>query len=373
MPVSAISINGYRSVRSISFPVENLSVFVGSNGVGKTNLYRAMQLLHAAALGTITRSIAEEGGMESVLWSGSAAQDDNIQLILDVELGTLAYQIEIGRPGIQDAALPQEPLVKMEEVSIIAPDGTRRAVMKREGPAVHLRNDKGQWLTNDNALLASETALSSIRDGAFFPELDAVRRELADWRFYHNFRTDENSPVRQPCLAICTPTLSSDGHDLAAVLATVYLIKEDQSDILQAIEDAFPGSKLALDELDGKCVMGMQFPDMQRAFRAHELSDGTLNYLSLVGALLGYRLPSFIALNEPETSLHPDLIMPLARLINRAAERTSVWVVTHSETLAEAIASEKAIVPHVVEKLNGATHIRDMRITGVYTQKDTVG
>ena len=81
----------------------------------------------------------------------------------------------------------------------------------------------------------------------------------------------------------------------------------------------------------------MIFPDHpRRVFDAKEISDGTLRYLALVGALLGYRLPAFIALNEPETSLHPELLEPLARMIVRAAERTQIWVVTHSERLAKA-------------------------------------
>jgi uncharacterized membrane protein len=70
-------------------------------------------------------------------------------------------------------------------------------------------------------VLASETALAAFRDGARYPELEAVRRELSEWRLYHDFRTDAGSPIRQPCHAITTPTLSADGHDLAAVLATL--------------------------------------------------------------------------------------------------------------------------------------------------------
>jgi predicted ATPase len=45
---------------------------------------------------------------------------------------------------------------------------------------------------------------------------------------------------------------------------------------------------------------------------------------------MGYRLPSLIALNEPEASLHPSLLPPLARLIAKAAQRTRIWIVTHS-------------------------------------------
>src|SRR5271156_5642118 len=61
---------GYRSLRRIRFPVRRLSVFVGANGVGKTNLYRALQLLQASAAGTLSRELAAEGGMDSALWAG---------------------------------------------------------------------------------------------------------------------------------------------------------------------------------------------------------------------------------------------------------------------------------------------------------------
>jgi len=76
-------------------------------------------------------------------------------------------------------------------------------------------------------------------------------------------------------------------------------------------------------------------------FDASELSDGTLRYLALAGALMAYRLPSFIALNEPETSLHQDLLDPLARLIVQASERTQLWLVTHSEALAGQVATAR--------------------------------
>ena len=57
-----VRIAGYRSLRSIHFPVGRLSVFVGANGVGKTNLYRALELLQAAASGTLAHALAAEGG-----------------------------------------------------------------------------------------------------------------------------------------------------------------------------------------------------------------------------------------------------------------------------------------------------------------------
>lgn len=67
MRLRSVTLQGYRSVRSFTLPVEACSVFLGATGVGKTNLYKALRLLRCAADGTITRAIAEEGGIDSVL------------------------------------------------------------------------------------------------------------------------------------------------------------------------------------------------------------------------------------------------------------------------------------------------------------------
>ena len=107
-----------------------------------------------------------------------------------------------------------------------------------------------------------------------------------------------------------------------------------------------------------------------RLFDAAELSDGTLRYLALMGALLGYRLPSFIALNEPEASLHPELLGPLARLVALAARRTQIWLVTHSELFAAALAQAGAIIPRIVLKREGATWIDGLRIGGSFADED---
>ena len=67
-----------------------------------------------------------------------------------------------------------------------------------------------------------------------------------------------------------------------------------------------------------------------RSMKAAELSDGTLRYLLLASALLSPRPPSFMILNEPVTSLHPDLLAPLARLIAGVASRSQLFIVTHA-------------------------------------------
>ena len=379
MPLSAVTIRGYRSVRNLYLPVEACSVFVGANGVGKTNLYRALALLRAAADGTITRAIAEEGGIESVLWAGPRRAGQPVRLALTAHFGAMDYAIEGGLPhsyeveiGLRqpaEAAFSIEPLVKEERLTM-RHRGRDVATMERKGTFVALRNDRGSRETHRDAVLPSETALAGFRDGARYPELEAVRREMLDWRLYHDFRTDAGSPIRQPCHAITTPTLSADGRDLAAVLATLFVIREDTADLAAAVDDAFPGAWIWAKDEGSWCRFEMRFPDMPRPFGMHELSDGTLKYLCLLGALMGYRLPSLIALNEPEASLHPSLLEPLARLIAKAADKTCIWIVTHSEALADALQEETGKPARRVVKHDGATTIEGLKLTGGYRDED---
>src|SRR5215212_5308788 len=86
MRTCEVSAAGYRSLRAIRFPVGGLTVFVGANGVGKTNLYRALQLLQASAAGTLAREIASEGGMDSVMWAGKRQGNKPVRINLHVGL-----------------------------------------------------------------------------------------------------------------------------------------------------------------------------------------------------------------------------------------------------------------------------------------------
>ena len=101
----------------------------------------------------------------------------------------------------------------------------------------------------------------------------------------------------------------------------------------------------------------LQLPGIQRPFDARELSDGTLRYLCLLAALKSPRPPTLLALNEPETSLHPDLLEPLAQLLAEASRTSQLWITTHSEQLAEAVAKHARCAPIELEKVDGETRI----------------
>ena len=374
LPVRDFSASGYRSLQKIAYPMSQLDVFVGANGVGKSNLYRGLELLRGAAANTLGRDLACEG-LDLAMWAGPRTHHAPA-VRLGVELAapglaqsTYRYEVEVGFPPRKaSATFELEPQVKAEALTLVGPS-RRVRLLDRNGPSVMVRDDAGRPVGLDIDILASETVLGRLEDPARYPELDAVRRTLLEWRFYHDLRTDADSPLRRPCVAAAAPTLASDGSNLAAVFATLVYIRQDTIDLDEVVAAAFPGARLIVDPPGRTATFGIAFPEFpNRVFEAGELSDGTLRFLALAGALMAYRLPPFIALNEPESSLHPDLMEPLGRMVARAAARTQVWLVTHSERLAAAIQKSGAGTVRTVVKRNGATTIEGLTLLGTFRE-----
>ena len=92
-----------------------------------------------------------------------------------------------------------------------------------------------------------------------------------------------------------------------------------------AVEDAFPGAQIEISVAADRFELLMHQPGLLRPLSQAELSDGTLRYLLLMVALLTPRPPPLMVLNEPETSLHPDLLPPLGRLMGKYAEENQLF------------------------------------------------
>lgn len=367
MQLTACEIAGYRSLRAVRLPLGPVSVLLGENGAGKTNILTSLQLLQAAATGPICRMLVDEGGLGRVLWAGRLPAGEGsapTSLRLTAHFANLRYAIEIGQPGKGDAALVGEPIVKTETLThtgIGAGGSGERVVMQREGASVRLRNAKGERQHLKQHLLPSETALHGIRDVASYPELAYVRELLEGWRIYHRFNLATDAPSRAPALATMTPALATDGRDLAAALATITAGQPMPDALITPLRDAFPGALLETSVADGRASFELRLPDMDRALSAREMSEGTLQYLCLLAVLTAYRKPALIAINEPEASLHESFLAPLARLIARAGASTDtgsqICVVTQSGALAREIAKAADIRPLKVVRESGETRI----------------
>jgi predicted ATPase len=104
-------------------------------------------------------------------------------------------------------------------------------------------------------------------------------------------------------------------------------------------------------------------PGLLRRLGARELSDGSLKYLALLAALYSPRPAPLLVFNEPEASLHPDLLVPLAEALALASRRSSVWVVSHARPLIAALEARASVTHIQLERdEDGATRILGQRL-----------
>jgi predicted ATPase len=368
--ILTFAVAGYRSLRELILPLQRLNVVTGPNGSGKSSFYRSLRLLADAAQGRIVQSLAAEGGLQSTLWAGPESfsramkageapvqgtrRNDRISLKLGFASDDYGYAIDLGLPIPGQTVFGRDPEIKAEAVWVGEVLSRRNLIASRSGVGVQVLDEAGKRQTVVTDLAPFDSMMTHAADPRGARELLALRERMRGWRFYDHFRSDPEAPARRPQVGTRTPVLSADGHDLAAALQTIHEIGNPAA-LHEAIEDAFPGSALEIAESDGFFEATLRQHGLLRPLRAAELSDGTLRYLLLVAALLTPRPPSLMVLNEPETSLHPDLLPPLARLIAAAAQRSQVIVVTHARTLVNTLEGEPDSALVALEKQLGET------------------
>ncbi|MDD7930283.1 AAA family ATPase [Microbacterium thalli] len=338
-----LAVSGYRSLRDVVVPLGELTVVTGPNGSGKSNLYRALRLLAATSRGDVIGTLAREGGLPSVLWAGpedgGGMQGTVRRRPLAVQLGyasdELGYLVDLGIPqASQESMFARDPEIKREQVFAGRVAKPSTLLIDRTRQSTRVRDDA--WTVLDQRLSPDESIVTDLVDGDAAPELLTLRRTMDAWRFYDHFRVDLDAPARMPQVGTRSHTLAHDGADLAATWATI--VEAGQGDALdRAVDEAFPGSRVRITASDGLFRLTIQQPGLLRPLEAAELSDGTLRYLLLCAALLPARPAPLLVLNEPEASLHPSLLGPLARLVRVASERTQVITVSHADDLVSAL------------------------------------
>ncbi|WP_255460849.1 AAA family ATPase [Edaphobacter albus] len=328
-----------------------MSLITGANGSGKSSVYRSLRLLADVAQNSVVASLAREGGLPSTFWAGPETIARSVRQgvhsveglaknkVASLKLGfggdTYGYSIDLGYPPPATTMFGLDPHVKRECIWHGPVYRKASALVDRRNNFVWLsttRDEEPVMLTQH--LSDTDSMLASIADPQRAPEMLAVREALRSWRFYDHFRTDSEAPARAAQIGTFTPVLHPDGSNLAAALQTILEIRSDEA-LATTIEDAFPGSRLYVEVQNGRFELQLQQHGLLRPLSAAELSDGTLRYLLWAAALLTPRPPELMVLNEPETSLHPDLLPALARLILAAAANTQIIVVSHSNVLIE--------------------------------------
>jgi predicted ATPase len=370
--LTTLAISNYRSLRNLIVPLRRLNLITGPNGSGKSSIYRALRLLAETAQGGVIPSLAREGGLQSTLWAGpealgrsvkrgenpvqGTARKEPINLRLGFAGDEFGYAIDLGLPTPSGSAFARDPEIKRECVwsgPFLRPASL--LVDRREG-VVRTKGDDGEWIAMSYQLSSFDSMMTQFADPRNAPEMLTLREQIRSWRFYDHFRTDVDAPARLPQIGTHTPVLSNDGADMAAALQTIREIGNPEA-LDNAVGDAFPGSSISVLNVEGRFEIEMKQHGLLRPLKAGELSDGTIRYLLWIAALLTPRPPDLLVLNEPETSLHPDLLPALGRLIASAAERSQVLVVTHAPQLIAALQEQRECNSVMLEKEFGETRI----------------
>jgi predicted ATPase len=246
-----LAVSGYRSIQRLQLELSDVNVVVGANGCGKTNLYRSLCLLAASAGGTLARTLADEGGVPSVMWAGPRRKGP-VRLDVAVELDDFEFEMSCGPVPAVPGEPPHfslDPEVK-EERAYVRDGGRRHLMLERKDRSAFLRDHEGNRVTFPGDLWANESVLSQLAEPHRFPVLSGLRSQFLAWRFYHHFRTDTESPMRQPQIGIRTPVLAHDGRDLAAALETILIIGDGRA-LERHLNRAFPGARLEIGNRSG--------------------------------------------------------------------------------------------------------------------------
>jgi len=336
-----ITIHGYRRLLSVSLEMRPLAVMIGANGVGKTSLLEVFSLLAASAKGQLNAKISELGGLNEIM-----TRDKTQELAFGLQMRVpdhepLEYLLHIGSKG------------QFYEIGVETLEQKNRS----KGPSYLFKhiNSHGrniQYFDLDARRLQPnwetdflETSLSQVPK--MFPEPEQMRQRLASCTYYGALNVLPGSPVRlpQPMRPVTLP--GANGEDLVTCL---YYLRETDPDRFEVVEDtlkaAFPDfEKLSFPPVAaGTLAMTWKDRNFSQPFYMNQLSEGTLRFLWLTTLLLSKDLTAITLIDEPEVSLHPQLLTLLAELMRDASRRTQLVVATHADRLVRALHPHEVLV-----------------------------
>ncbi|TRZ91910.1 MAG: DUF2813 domain-containing protein [Rhodocyclaceae bacterium] len=342
---SRLQVRGFRHLRDLDLPLAPLNVLIGANGVGKTSVLEVMSLLAASADGHLQEAISSAGGLSSlvthdrkeamrVTLTMPVSSHEPIEYELSLLLGGLGYGIPVERltqrrPNLK--AKDRDPFFKY-----IDSKGSDISYFDAEAHKLVRPTWEHKPL---------ETSLSQVPK--MFREPEHFREVLASSTLYHALDVAPRAPVRLPQAMRPAALPGRDGEDLVSCL---YFLRETARDRFEAVEDALRVALPNFERMDfppvaaGSLTMAWKERHYTQPLYAHQLSEGTLRFLWLVTLLQSPGLPTVTLIDEPEVSLHPEMLRLLSGLFREAATRTQLVVATHSERLVRFLDPSELIV-----------------------------
>lgn len=315
-------------------PLEDVNVLVGANGSGKSNLVAAINLLRHAPR-EIAQPLREGGGVQEWLWrpreGGAGASSATIEIV--VGGGFAAH--EKTRYHIEVAA--------------------------RMGPGMIVR----EWLAKDSDLEnyifhvtgLDEPVLAQRKDSHSFADGTRLGENLDRTRVYQHWISGPLCPLRS-ARRPDTPTnsLFENLENFPSRIAVLKSIPAIKRRLLGLLVDVSPGFD-DIEVVPEGGALQLYLIEGDRKMASYRLSDGTLRYLMLLAILLDPTPPPLVVIEEPDLSLHPDVLPTVRDLMLEATERTQIIVTTQSPTFLDAWTDHPSAVV-VCEREGDSTTLR---------------
>jgi predicted ATPase len=338
-----ITIEGYRRLFNVQIDMRDrpLTVMIGANGVGKTSLLEIFSLLAASANAQLANKISELGGLPDII-TRDRANSITISLSMSVPgYAPLDYQLEVALKGFTyEIAL--ETLTQQNNRHALEP---LKYIESRGLDVIYFN-------TEDRALLRPnwdhnplETSLAQVPK--MYQEPEKLRKRLASCTFYGALNVAPKSPVRLPQSMRPASLPGANGEDLVSCL---YYLRETDPERFEIIEDtltaAFPDfERLGFPPVAaGTITMTWKDKNFSKPIYMHQLSEGTLRFIWLITLLQSPGLTAVTLIDEPEVSLHPELLRLLADMMREASQKTQLIVATHSDRLIRFLKPEEVLV-----------------------------
>jgi len=342
--ISQVKIGGFRRLWQVSLPVRPLMVLIGANGVGKTSLLDAFSLLSASASGNLSSTVSQFGGIASLLTRG---RGEELSLLVDMDVPgyqPLEYELRLAPKGT-GYSISRETLSQWRE-GYYQPF---RHIDSSDSNIRYYETEKGlirpDWEHNP-----METSLSQVPK--MFRQPEELRRILATATHYHVLDVGPRAPVKLPQQMKPATLPGADGEDIVPYL---YYLRESDKDRFDAIMDAMHAAFPDFEECHfppvAAGVLAITWKDRKfsKPMYMNELSEGMLRFLWLVSLLQSPALSTITMIDEPEVSLHPEVLSLLADLMREASQRTQLIVATHSDRFVRFLKPEELVVMDIGE------------------------
>lgn len=322
-----------------------------------------------SAAGGLSEYVREAGGIEPLLWDGTAP-GCSIHVKTsppfpdrDAARDSLTYTLSLDRIGKSSAfRIESEELANYCRVELGGFDLPMRLLVRRRQRATIFDPEERSHTAPDEEIPEEETLLS-LASGPFTANRlgGAFQAGLVNWTVYQGFRTDPRAPVRQAALTRRETHVATDGSNLVTVLHTLYTSsREFERAVNDAMLVAFGEDYDRLvfpPTADGRVQLRVRWKSLRREQPAGDLSDGTLRFLLMLAVLANPEPPAVLAIDEPETGLHPSMLPIIAEHARDAALRAQVILTTHSSNLLDAFTEQRPITA-VTQREQGETVLR---------------